>query len=94
MPNPPKFFHRFFRWYCHPNLLAPIEGDLMELYDERVRTLGKKKADRLFIKDTLLLFRRDIIKPAEGTQKLNYYGMLKHNLLITFRGFECLLQAL
>lgn len=59
----------------------------MELYDERVRTLGKKKADRLFIKDTLLLFRRDIIKPAEGTQKLNYYGMLKHNLLITFRGF-------
>ncbi|WP_421763633.1 FtsX-like permease family protein [Ekhidna sp.] len=85
MHNPPKLFLRFFRWFCHPDLVRPIEGDLMELYEERIQKLGKKQADWKFIKDVILLFRKDIIKPTEGTQKLNYYGMLKHNFKIGYR---------
>ena len=57
----------------------------MELYDERLEQLGKKKADKLFIKDTLLLFRKDIIRPAEGSTKLNYYGMFKNYLKTSIR---------
>ncbi|GAB4246980.1 MAG: ABC transporter permease [Ekhidna sp.] len=57
----------------------------MELYEERVHELGKKKADIKFIKDVLLLFRKDIIKPAEGTKKLNYYGMLKNYFITSIR---------
>ncbi len=57
----------------------------MELYEERVQELGKKKADRKFIKDVLLLFRKDIIKPAEGSTKLNYYGMLKNYFKVGIR---------
>lgn len=86
--QPPKFFRHFFRWYCHPRLHKPIEGDLMELYYERLDDLGKRKADLLFIKDVLILFRKDIIRPAGGTYRLNFYGMLKHNLLITLRSFK------
>ena len=86
--QPPKFFLRFFRWYCHPRLRKPIEGDLMELYEERLKILGKRKANWKFIKDIILLFRKDIIKPADGTYKINTYGMLKHNLLIIFRNFR------
>ncbi len=85
MHNPPKLFLKFFRWYCHPRLVKPIEGDLMELYEERVQELGKKKADLQFIKDTLLLFRKDIIKPAEGTRKLNHYGMFKNYFKVGIR---------
>ncbi|NQZ78487.1 MAG: ABC transporter permease [Ekhidna sp.] len=65
--------------------MKPIEGDLMELYEERVEELGKKKADKLFIKDTLLLFRKDIIKPAGGSTKLNYYGMFKNYFKVGYR---------
>ena len=86
--QPPKFFLRLFRWYCHPRLVKPVEGDLMELYEERLKTLGKRKADLKFIKDVILLFRKDIIKPADGTYRLNTYGMLKHNLLISIRSFR------
>ncbi|MDW3191196.1 MAG: ABC transporter permease [Cytophagales bacterium] len=86
--HPPKFFRSFFRWFCHPRLHQPIEGDLMELYYERLDELGKRKADLLFIKDVLILFRKDIIRPAGGTYRLNFYGMLKHNLLITLRSFK------
>lgn len=60
--NPPKLFHRFFRWYCHPDLRNSIEGDLIELYAHRLKEEGKKKADREFVKDVLLLFRPGIIK--------------------------------
>ncbi len=52
--KPPRLAIRFFRWYCHPMLLKYIEGDLMELYGERVKELGKRKADRKFIIDVLL----------------------------------------
>lgn len=86
--QPPKFFHRFLRWFCHPRLIKPIEGDLMELYEERVKELGKRKANHMFIRDVLMLFRKDIIKPADGTYRLNTYGMFKHNLLISIRSFR------
>jgi putative ABC transport system permease protein len=38
-----------------------IEGDLMELYDERVKEFGKRKADRKFITDALFLFRHSSV---------------------------------
>ena len=85
MHNPPRLFLRFFRWFCHPRLVKPIEGDLMEIYEDRVRALGKKRADRKFIKDVLLLFRKDIIKPASGTYRLTNYGMFKNYFKVTFR---------
>ncbi|MEP5614431.1 MAG: ABC transporter permease [Cyclobacteriaceae bacterium] len=83
--HPPKYFLRFFRWFCHPRLQKPIEGDLMELYEERVKEMGKKKADQKFRRDVLELFRRDIIKPADGTYRLNNYGMLKSYVKVGIR---------
>src|SRR5215207_7414775 len=83
--KPPQFFLRFFRWYCHPKLQKYIEGDLMELYEERLKDKGKRKADTKFIIDVLLLFRPGIIRPAEGHQQLNTYGMYKSYFKIGWR---------
>jgi ABC-type antimicrobial peptide transport system permease subunit len=74
---PPKYFLRFFRWFCHPKLRDFIEGDLMELYAERLKASGKAKADMKFIIDVLLLFRSAIIRPMEGYKHLTHYGMYK-----------------
>ena len=43
----------------------------MELYDERVKEFGKRKADLKFIGDVLFLIRPSIIKPTAGYKKLN-----------------------
>lgn len=83
--TPPCIPLRFFRWFCHPKLLKYIEGDLIELYEERKAQRGKLKADLKFIIDVLLLFRPGIIKPAEGYQNLNTYGMLKSYFKISLR---------
>lgn len=84
-PNPPKLILQFFRWFCHPELRQPIEGDLMELYDERLNEVGKRKADLYFTKDVFLLFRPNIIKPAEGTHSINHYGMFKNYFKVGLR---------
>ena len=89
MHHPPKLFLRFFRWYCHPKLQKYIEGDLMELYDERVKESGKRKADIKFIVDVLLLFRPGIIrnKNQPSTQPL-LMNIFNHYILVAFRNIK------
>ena len=55
------------------------------MYDERVKEFGKRKADRKFITDVLLLFRPGIIRPTEGYKILNNYGMFKSYFTIGWR---------
>ncbi|MBA4056436.1 MAG: hypothetical protein C0490_17100, partial [Marivirga sp.] len=81
----PKLFLRFFRWFCHPKLLKYIEGDLMELYDERLKKLGKRPADVRFIFDVLLLFRPGIIRPSEGHNNINQLDMLTNYFKVGVR---------
>ncbi len=83
--KPPRLSLRFFRWYCHPKLRDSIEGDLMELYQERKVESGKLKADMKFVRDVMLLFRPSIIKPIEGYKNLNNYGMIKSYFKIGWR---------
>lgn len=75
----------FFRWYCHPKLVDHIEGDLIEVYRERLETKGKAAADARFVVDVLLLFRRGIIRPVEGHKNLNHYGMYKSYFTLGWR---------
>lgn len=84
-PFPPKLFLRFFRWYCHPKLADHIEGDLLEEYRERLQRRGKFFANSKFIFDVILLFRSGIIRPAEGSQQLNSYGMYRSYVKISAR---------
>ncbi|MFK7952181.1 MAG: ABC transporter permease [Ekhidna sp.] len=79
--TPPKYPLRFFRWFCYPDYAEDIEGDLLERFEKNPSSWG-------FTLDVLKLFRPGIIKEFEGTKRLNYYGMFKHNLLITFRSFK------
>ncbi|MGB3464504.1 MAG: ABC transporter permease [Cyclobacteriaceae bacterium] len=83
--NPPKILLKLFRWFCHPHLRIPIEGDLRELYEERVQTHGRLKADIYFAKDVIMLFRRDIMRPAGGSYRLNHFGLLRNYFKIGFR---------
>jgi hypothetical protein len=37
MSTPSKLLLRFLHWFCHPDLIEDVEGDLMELYEENVK---------------------------------------------------------
>src|SRR5687767_6450875 len=83
--QPPRFFLRFFQWYCAPKLRDYIEGDLMEVYNERLKESGKRKADIKFIIDVLLLCRPGIIKTSEKNCHVNQFGMFKSYYKIGWR---------
>ncbi|HYC84695.1 MAG TPA: ABC transporter permease, partial [Chryseosolibacter sp.] len=85
MKKPPHIFLRFFRWFCDPALLHYIEGDLMELYNERVGEKGKRKADLYFVLDVVLLFRPGIIKSFSESPFSNNHLMLKSYFTIGWR---------
>jgi ABC-type antimicrobial peptide transport system permease subunit len=84
---PSKFWLKFFRWFCRAEYKEDIEGDLLERFDLRVEKQGAKIARKLFVKDVLRLFRPSMIGKSKGKQQLNYYGMFKHNLLVSYRSF-------
>ena len=82
--TPPALFLRFFRWYCHPDMLDYIEGDLLEVYGRRVKKLGRRNANVKFIIDVLLLCRPGIIRSRQR-QQLYPYGMYKSYFKIGWR---------
>src|SRR5690606_25289405 len=79
-PSPPGLFLRFFRWFCRPELKKYIEGDLMELYEDRVETSGKLKADLNFIVDVILLLRPGTMRLTEeySNANINNYRMFRN----------------
>ncbi len=76
--TPPKYLLGFFRWFCNPEYVEDIEGDLLERF-------AKRPAAWRFFLEVLKLLRPSLIKPLSGYQKLNYYGMFKHNIKISLR---------
>jgi putative ABC transport system permease protein len=84
--TPPRIALRFFRWYCHPRLVDHIEGDLIEVYVERVKKDGQGKADWRFMIDVLLLFRPGIIAPlALRHFELINTNMIRNYTVVAFR---------
>ena len=88
--SPPRRFLRFFRWFCHPDLQPYIEGDLMELYEERVKESGKRKAKWRFIIDVLLLIRPsmirpDLLRPADEFNPVNQSAMFRNYFKVGIR---------
>jgi putative ABC transport system permease protein len=74
-PEPPRFMLRLLKSFCKPEYHADIEGDLLELYDNRVAQSGKMRADLLLFRDVLFLFRPGIVRLAT-IQPITHTGMI------------------
>ncbi len=83
--TPPKLALRFFRWYCHPKLRDHIEGDLIEEYNQRIGSSGRRKADRKFLVDVLLLCRPGIIRPIRRYKNKNPLSMYRSYFIVAMR---------
>lgn len=75
--DPPQWALRFLRWFCRPDLLEDVEGDLLERYHMRITQEGMPNAERYFTKQVFLLFRPGIIKTPRLGFLRNNNGMLK-----------------
>ena len=82
---PPNLILQIFRAFCNPELLGPIEGDLIELYHERLKTIGKSKANIHLMVDVALLFRPGIIRPLGFSTEFNHTIMFRNYFKVGFR---------
>lgn len=85
LPNPPRWALRLLRWYCKPRYHEAIEGDLYELFDDRVARLGVKRARQLFSWDVIRFMRLRYIKGLENSKGLNQIDMWKNYFKISVR---------
>ncbi|NVJ45846.1 MAG: ABC transporter permease, partial [Cytophagia bacterium] len=86
--DPPKWSTRLLRHFLRGQYLEEIQGDLEEVYHDLLNQYSKSKASRLYHLEVLKLIRPSLMRKFSGSQKLNLFGMFKHNLLISFRGFK------
>ncbi len=83
---PPKWMMRFFRWFCRHDLADAVEGDLLELYERKVTSQGRVRANWYFIVYTLSFFQPFAFKrQREQYAQLNSIHMFYNNLKIGLR---------
>ena len=84
--HPPQYALRFLRWFCREDYLEEIEGDLVELFEAQYEHEPRRARRRLFWQ-VMRYFRPDFLKVFDFDNPLAYSGMIKHNLLISYRSF-------
>ena len=82
--RPPAIPLRFLKWFCHPDLIEDVEGDLSELFALRHEE-NRAKARLLFFLDVLFLFRPGIIKNLAFNNGQTQISMLSNYLKIAIR---------
>ena len=56
-PSPPSWADKFLKWFCNAHYLEEIQGDLYEMFSEKVRRKGSQYARNTYILDVLKFFR-------------------------------------
>lgn len=83
--KPPRLATRFLRWYCHPDLLDEVEGDLYELFERRVETGGLWKAKVRYWLNVLMFLHPDYIQKRKNHYTTNHTAMFKNYITIALR---------
>lgn len=64
-PHPPRWAERFLAWYCKPDLLEDLQGDLNEYFDRNVKTKGVQRARLIYVLDVFKFLRLYTIRKPE-----------------------------
>ncbi|MTI40741.1 ABC transporter permease [Fulvivirga lutimaris] len=104
--GPPAFAKRLLQWYCKPELIEMIEGDIEEEFYNRVERQGLSKARLIYIMDVLRFFKPFAIKQFFKTNHLtmglnfNYLKVAarslkkdKQNLFVSITGLTVALAC-
>jgi putative ABC transport system permease protein len=60
--DPPRWAQKFLSWYCKPELLEDLEGDLNEYFARNKKLSGAKYARRIYLIDVIKFIRLYTIK--------------------------------
>nr|WP_295925572.1 ABC transporter permease [uncultured Dyadobacter sp.] len=78
-PQPPKWAGTLLRWFVATHLLDELEGDLYELFTQRVHQYGERQARLRYVKDVFSLMRPSLMRPS-----LTRPGLMRPSLVKPF----------
>ncbi|GAB3774662.1 ABC transporter permease [Spirosoma horti] len=64
-PQPPRWAQRLLRWYCNPDLLEDLEGDLNEYFERNLKAKGTRRARLIYCLDALKFFRMYTVRTPD-----------------------------
>ncbi|MBX2897197.1 MAG: ABC transporter permease [Cyclobacteriaceae bacterium] len=82
--TPPKWADKFLSWYCRPDLLEEIQGDVYELF-ERTAKENQRRAKWLFVWNVLRFFRWKNIRLSKPTFVNSYFILLTNYMRVGIR---------
>jgi putative ABC transport system permease protein len=85
MKSLPKWAERLLRAICPKELFEQIEGDLIEIYNYDVKTVGEKKARLKFIITAVRFFRPGIFLRNKFSLNTNSVDMIFNYFKIAYR---------
>ncbi|WP_020598871.1 ABC transporter permease [Spirosoma panaciterrae] len=81
-----RIITHLLRWFLAPHRAEELEGDLDELFQQRVREVGLRKARWRYIRDVVSLMRPSLIKRQTNRYaRPKHTAMLRNYLKIAFR---------
>ena len=83
--KPPRWANRLLEWYCRPELLEDLQGDLHEYYDRNLVLKGPKKAKVNFVLDVFKFMRPYTVKKLEILNHLTTAVMFKNYFKTSIR---------
>ncbi|QDK80364.1 FtsX-like permease family protein [Spirosoma sp. KCTC 42546] len=63
--QPPRWAQHLIRWYCRPDLLEDLQGDLNEYFERNLKTKGPGRARWIYCLDALKFFRLYTIRKPD-----------------------------
>ncbi len=84
----PKWADRFLAWFCAPEFLEEVQGDLYESYERNVARFGEKRARRKFLWELCCFFTYSTIRGEKPLRfHLIQFTMFRNYLKTTLRLF-------
>jgi len=83
--QPPRWAQRFLQWYCRPELLEDLEGDLQEYFERNLHSKGKRKASLIYIIDVIKFIRGYTIKKPQPAAVMNDFIVYQNYFKTSFR---------
>lgn len=74
--RPPAWAQRFIEWYCRPELLEDLSGDLHEYFERNVQSHGPRRAKLIYIIDAFKFFRSYTVRRSTFVNLLINYLMI------------------
>lgn len=76
--RPPRWAGKMLSWFCKDEVVENVQGDLHELFHQRVQRLGLRKARLLYLYDMLSLVKPRLLRNVQRPDALVQNGMFRN----------------